>query len=103
MNTYEQFITAVAEERRLDIDSVRTLADGRVFTGEQALRHGLIDQVGDLHQAVQVAAEMAGIAGEPTIVKSRERHLRLWDVLFGDLNQLMDQVYQVPLLEYRYP
>jgi len=103
MNTYEQFITAVAEERRMDIDSVRTLADGRVYTGEQALHYGLVDQLGDLHQAIRVAAEMAGIAGEPTIVKSRERQLRLWDVLFGDLNQLMDQVYQAPLLEYRYP
>ncbi len=103
MNTYEQFITAVAEERHLDIDSVRTLADGRVYTGAQAMEHGLIDQLGDLHQAIQVAAEMAGIAGEPTIVRSRERRLRLWDVLFGDLEQLKDRLYQVPILEYRYP
>lgn len=103
MDSYDQFVQVVAEERRLSPDSVRILADGRVFTGRQALGHGLIDGIGGLHEAVQLAARMAGIEGEPSVIKPHRREIRLWDLLFGDMEQLINRVPQTPMLEYRYP
>jgi protease-4 len=52
---------------------VEKIADGRVFTGEQALKEGLIDELGDLEDAVQAAAKLSGIKGEPAIVSKKER------------------------------
>ncbi|MDE3117845.1 MAG: signal peptide peptidase SppA, partial [Nitrospirota bacterium] len=64
-DVHSQFIEAVAEGRSLDVREVRTLADGRVFTGRQAKAAKLVDELGDLDDAIKVAAEMAGIEGEP--------------------------------------
>ncbi len=66
---YEQFITAVAEGRKLEIERVKELSDGRIFTGEEALELGLIDQLGGFQEAIRVAAEKAGIKGEPAVIE----------------------------------
>jgi len=72
-NVHEQFITAVAEGRTMLYDDVKKLADGRIFTGEQALEVGLIDELGSLEDAVRIAAEMSGIKGEPVVVSKKDR------------------------------
>jgi len=72
-NIHEQFIQAVAEGRKMLPDDVRKIADGRVFTGEQALKVGLIDELGNLEDTVQAAAKLVGIKGEPVIVSKKER------------------------------
>lgn len=72
-DVHSQFIEAVAEGRSLDVREVRTLADGRVFTGRQAKTAKLVDELGDLDDAIKVAAEMAGIEGEPHVVEPRRR------------------------------
>lgn len=60
---YDQFVEAVADGRGLTRDEVLALADGRVFTGNQALEAGLVDSLGGLDDAVEKAASMAGISG----------------------------------------
>jgi len=72
-NVHEQFIKAVAEGRTMLYDDVKKIADGRVFTGEQALTVGLIDELGSLEDAVHSAAQLSGIEGEPVIVSKKER------------------------------
>ncbi len=72
-NVHEQFITAVAEGRTMLYDDVKKIADGRVFTGEQALKVGLIDELGSLEDAVRVAAQLSGIEGEPVVVSKKHR------------------------------
>lgn len=67
MQTYEQFVQVVAEGRKMSPDKVRAYADGRILTGKQALNLGLVDELGDLHRAVRLAAEMAELPGEPTV------------------------------------
>jgi len=67
-DVHDQFITAVAEGRRMDKKNVRGLSDGRIFSGSQALKLGLVDELGDLETAVKRAAKMAGIEGEPQVV-----------------------------------
>lgn len=86
-NTLEQFVSAVAEGRSLDIESVRQVADGRIFTGQQAKELGLIDDFGGLEDAIRLAAELAGIEGEPRIVVYRKPdpwYARYLNLMFGD-------------------
>jgi len=59
--SYNQFTEAVAEGRNLPVEEVRKFADGRIFTGTQALELGLVDKVGDEFVAREIAAEMVNI------------------------------------------
>ncbi|MGH7209681.1 MAG: signal peptide peptidase SppA [Nitrospiraceae bacterium] len=72
-DVHTQFIEAVAEGRSLDVSAVRPLADGRIFTGRQAKEIKLVDELGDLEDAIKLAAELAGIEGEPKVVEPRKR------------------------------
>lgn len=70
--SYNRFVSAVAKGRNLSVDYVRDIADGRVYTGSRAKEMGLVDQIGGLYDAVKVAADLAGIKGEPQIVYMNE-------------------------------
>ena len=72
-DVHKQFIEAVAEGRGLDLADVQALADGRIFTGRQAKAAKLVDELGDLDDAIQLAAEVAGIEGEPKVMEPRRR------------------------------
>ncbi len=72
-DVHSQFIEAVAKGRNLSEADVRAIADGRIFTGRQALQLKLVDQLGDLEDSVLVAAELAGIKGKPKIVKKEKK------------------------------
>lgn len=69
---YEQFLGVVAEGRDLDLEEVRELADGRVYTGKQALELGLVDQLGNLPDAIDLAADLGGIEGEPRLIEYQQ-------------------------------
>lgn len=106
MDTYEQFVEAVAEGRSKPKDEIYPLADGSIFTGLQAYNLGLIDTLGGLHEAINLAADLAEIEGEPTVVRPIERKkIGLWDVLGGLANRLDDSVEEQlsgPKLMYIY-
>jgi protease-4 len=72
-NVHEQFIRAVADGRKLSVDDIRPIADGRIFTGEQAKGLRLVDELGTLEDATKKAAELAGISGEPEVVSKKDR------------------------------
>ncbi|MGH7167575.1 MAG: signal peptide peptidase SppA [Nitrospiraceae bacterium] len=72
-DVHTQFIEAVAEGRSLDVSDVQPLADGRIFTGRQAKDIKLVDELGDLDDAIRLAADLAGIEGEPKVVEPRKR------------------------------
>lgn len=67
------FIEAVASGRTMEVAAVEKLADGRIFTGRQAKEIGLVDELGNLDDAIQLAAELVGIEGEPKVVEPRRR------------------------------
>lgn len=79
-DVHEQFIESVREGRGLSVEEVVALADGRIFTGKQAHRLGLVDELGDLRKAILKAAELAGIEGEPTVLREKKK-TRIWDLL----------------------
>lgn len=68
-----QFVRAVAEGRKLPLETVRSLADGRILSGEQALQVKLVDKIGNFQDAVDAAAKMAGIEGKPKLVYPPEK------------------------------
>ena len=72
-DVHTQFIEAVAEGRSLDVADVRPLADGRIFTGRQAKEIKLVDELGNLDDAIRLAADLGGIEGEPKVVEPRKR------------------------------
>lgn len=72
-DVHKQFIEAVAEGRSLELTEVLPLADGRIFTGRQAKEAKLVDELGDLNDAIKLAADLAGIEGEPRVVEPRKR------------------------------
>ena len=72
-DVHAQFIEAVATGRSLQVEQVKTLADGRIFTGKQAQTVNLVDELGDLHDAIQLAARLVGISGEPRVIETHKR------------------------------
>ncbi len=101
-DAYEQFVEVVATERELEKSEVLKLADGRVFTGQQALEMGLIDLIGTFQEALAFAAEMTNIEGKPHVVTSRKRKVTIWDLLFGDLEQHLIRLQTLPVLRYQW-
>jgi len=81
---YREFITLVAEYRQMSVDEVDAVAQGRVWTGSQAQRRGLVDQLGTLEQAVASAARSAGIADDYE-VEYIERELSALEQFFVDV------------------
>ena len=79
-DTYDQFLDVVEKGRRISKEELRKLADGRLFTGRQAQKLGLVDELGDLSYAIRLAGTLAGVEGEPKVVypvKKRSTFLEL--------------------------
>ena len=106
---YRGFVQIVALSRRLPEERVRELADGRAYTGQQAQQLGLVDELGNLPHAIELAAEMGGIKGEPRLVEYR-REPSLFDLLFGMISPSRPfsnvlgllELEAVPSLQFRY-
>ena len=88
-NMFQQFVHAVADGRSLKFENVKAIADGKVWTGEQALNMKLIDEVGDFEAAVADTAKSVGIKGEPTLVRPEKDRRTVLDLLLGDVSQYL--------------
>ncbi len=80
-STHEQFVQAVARGRKLPIQQVRAIADGRILSGEQALNLRLVDRLGTLQDAIEEAGRLSGIEGEPEVVLPPRKKSSYWDLL----------------------
>lgn len=96
MDVYQQFLEVVSAERKIPLDSLAQIADGRILTGRQAKLWGLVDTLGTLEDAKRILADLCGIKGEPRIIKPRRR-FRVW--LERVLDEGITRVAGVP----RYP
>jgi protease IV len=86
---HSQFIRAVAEGRKMKVEDVRSIANGKVWTGSQAVGLKLVDQIGDFQEAVKDTAKAVGIKGEPTLVKPEKQRYSLLDLIFGDASEAL--------------
>lgn len=80
-NTHEQFVQAVAVGRKLPVEEVRKIADGRILSGEQAKALKLVDRLGTLQDAIEEAGKQAGIKGEPEVVLPPKKKINYLDLL----------------------
>ncbi|SPQ01949.1 Signal peptide peptidase SppA, 36K type [Candidatus Sulfobium mesophilum] len=100
-NVHEQFIRAVAEGRKLKIDDVREIADGRIFTGEQALAKGLVNELGTLEDATKIAAKLGGIKEEPEVVIKKDK-VSFIDMLRNNFPKEILKVFPTVQIKYLY-
>jgi len=84
-DVHEQFVEAVSESRGLDKGRVIEVADGRVFTGRQALKFKLIDELGDLDHAAEVAARLAQLDGKPELFFPKEEKRSVWRYVMEEM------------------
>lgn len=102
---HEQFVEDVAEGRKMKKEEVRKVADGRVFTGRQALKLKLVDELGTLHDTVAWVADEAGIEGDPkTVYPPEERPGFLSELVKGSMDTVVREAKAktTPVIEYRY-
>ncbi|MBN1384223.1 MAG: signal peptide peptidase SppA [Elusimicrobia bacterium] len=80
-DAYEQFLSAVITGRKLEEDKARKLADGRIFTGMQAKKAGLIDTLGGFDKAVEEAKKLANLKGDVKIISDAEQWEKIFDFI----------------------
>lgn len=100
MDVYNQFVEAVAEGRNMSIKEVEKYADGRVFSGRQALEYGFVDALGTQNDAIERAAVLAGIKGKPRIIRKPRRRFGFGQYAESILGQYLPAARQpyVPVL-----
>ena len=85
-NVFDQFKTTVSVTRGLDNEQLNAIADGKVFSGEQAQKLNLVDELGNLNDAIAFAAKQAGIDGDPELVHYPEKKSAIQELLSSKLN-----------------
>ena len=99
-DTYQQFVEVIVEQRNLPKEIVLPLADGRIFSGRQALELHLVDRMGTYEDAIAMAARMGGIKGEPQVIKERPKRVTLFDFLVKMLGGYAGAIPENVTLEY---
>jgi len=109
MNVHEQFVRDISKNREMALDDVRELADGMVYTGEQAKENGLVDELGGLRDAAEYIGDEVGLGSDPTLIYPKpkdeeilQRFLKMTSqgVVKGVVQGVRD--HSVPSLEYMY-
>ncbi len=81
LEVFDRFVDEIASGRGLSRSKVKDLADGRIYTGSRAVELGLVDETGNLYDAIDVAARLGGIEGKPTVTYKNKPSLS--SILFG--------------------
>jgi len=90
-DTYEQFVDVVCEGRELEREDVYKIADGSIFSGRQAMDLHLVDTLGGFEDAVRLAADLAGIEGEPRLVREAKPKKGFFDML-GSFSENIEEI-----------
>lgn len=109
-DSYDQFLNVVSKSRNMDKEELREIANGRVFTGRQAKEIGLVDSLGTFDDAVRIASNIAGIEGEPVIVREKKKENlieRILDTFSNNelrsiKNEIKSEFFEQPLLQYKF-
>jgi protease-4 len=105
-DSYSQFVTAVSEGRKMPVEKVKILADGRIYTGRQALDSGLIDKLGDMQDAIDAAGELGKLGKNPRLLLDSDPFENLMSLMESRLSlpgsEMLSTALQGPRLEYRW-
>jgi protease IV len=86
---YEQFLKVIVDNRKISEEDLKKIADGRVFTGRQALKLGLVDALGNREYAVRLAGKLSGIKGKPDVVYPRKKGPSLWEFVLQGMSSAL--------------
>ena len=103
-DVHNQFIDAVFEGRQAHLtrEDIVALADGRIFSGQQALEHKLVDQLGNLTDAIDRAGELGGISGKPKVVRTKRKPSMLERLLGPTGKENLDKLLDSAGVTFRY-
>ncbi len=104
-NSFGQFLDVVSKERKMPREKLMQYANGRVYTGLQAQQYGLIDSLGTFEDAIRITSRMAGIEGEPRIVRERKKYSFFENFLGGsveDVTGIKQRLFEEPILQYKF-
>lgn len=95
-NIYQQFKEVVIAERKIEPIAIEQIADGRVFSGEQALRLHLVDQLGNFEDAVETTKKLAGLTGDVELTyPPKERGTLLRYLLGENISESLEKFIQI--------
>lgn len=103
-NVYNQFVDTIFEARQslLSRSEIAELADGRIFSGQQALDLKLLDRLGNLPEAIELAGELANIDGKPKVVRKEKKTSLLEQLLGVQQTPVLDEMFSLPGVTFRY-
>ncbi len=90
-NIHHQFVSDVAEGRKMELNRLMSMADGRIFTGQEAFQLGFVDRIGNFEDAVEWAGRRGGITGKIAVVYAPEKKFSLIKYLLGILANRISQ------------
>jgi len=105
-DVHAQFVEAISLGRKMSVEDVVKLADGRIYSGRQALKVGLVDELGNLQDAVDYAAELTGLGEDPSLVYPRPQKKEFFErFLDNSLSRFGTELMsrQSPGLQYLWP
>jgi protease-4 len=70
---YDQFVQTISENRKIPLEKIRKIADGRIFSGRQALHLKLVDELGGLQDSILLAGRLSGIVGKPDVIYATKK------------------------------
>jgi protease-4 len=91
---YDQFVQTIAENRKIPLEKISAIADGRIFSGRQALNLKLVDELGGLQDSILLAGRLSGITGKPDVIYATKKKTSL-------LKYIMENVASVVSEELR--
>lgn len=103
-DVYNQFVDTIFEARKslLSRSEILELADGRIFSGQQALDSKLLDQLGNLPEAIEVAGKLANIDGKPKVVRKEKKKSLLEQLTGIKQPPSLDEMFSLPGVTFRY-
>ena len=94
---HKQFIRDIVQGRKMDPEKVRSLADGRIFTGEESKELGLVDRIGNLEDAIEWAGRLGGIEGQISTVYAKEKKFSLLKYIMDSISLKLQLSSTIPV------
>ena len=103
-NVHTQFVDTIFEARKnhLSRPELAELADGRIFSGQQAFDLKLVDRIGNLPEAIELAGELANIEGQPKVVRKEKKTSLIEQLLGVKQPPILDEMFSLPGVTFRY-
>ena len=98
---YTQFIKQVSIRRNINVDKLKEISDGRIFTGNKAYKLGLIDTLGTFEDALNISKNLANISGETNLVYPKDEKNRLIKMLFDESRIWLNTMDNIPMYLFK--